>query len=67
MHGTNDLARLCGPASHGCVRLYPSHAAALFALVPTAGASQTRGSRFRTKPSANDRERMATSGIFTVR
>jgi lipoprotein-anchoring transpeptidase ErfK/SrfK len=33
IHGTNDLARLGGPASHGCVRLHPSHAAALFALV----------------------------------
>ena len=30
IHGTNDLARLGGPASHGCVRLRPSHAAALF-------------------------------------
>ena len=33
IHGTNDLARLGGPASHGCVRLHPSHAAALYALV----------------------------------
>jgi lipoprotein-anchoring transpeptidase ErfK/SrfK len=33
IHGTTDLARLGGPASHGCVRLHPSHAAALFALV----------------------------------
>lgn len=33
IHGTNDISRLGGPASHGCVRLHPSHAAALFALV----------------------------------
>jgi lipoprotein-anchoring transpeptidase ErfK/SrfK len=33
IHGTNDLSRLGGPASHGCVRLHPSHAATLFALV----------------------------------
>ena len=33
IHGTNELSRLGGPASHGCVRLHPSHAAALFALV----------------------------------
>lgn len=33
IHGTYDLARLGGPASHGCVRLHPSNAAALFALV----------------------------------
>jgi lipoprotein-anchoring transpeptidase ErfK/SrfK len=33
IHGTTEIARLGGPASHGCVRLHPSHAAALFALV----------------------------------
>ena len=33
IHGTYDLARLGGPASHGCVRLHPSNAATLFALV----------------------------------
>ena len=33
IHGTYELARLGGPASHGCVRLHPSNAAALFALV----------------------------------
>src|SRR6266568_9684019 len=33
IHGTYELSRLGGPASHGCVRLHPSHAAALFALV----------------------------------
>jgi lipoprotein-anchoring transpeptidase ErfK/SrfK len=31
-HGTNDISRLGGPVSHGCVRLHPSHAAALYAL-----------------------------------
>lgn len=33
IHGTNDISRLGDRASHGCVRLHPSHAAALFALV----------------------------------
>jgi lipoprotein-anchoring transpeptidase ErfK/SrfK len=42
IHGTNDLARLGGPASHGCVRLHPSHAAALFALVERNGPRHTR-------------------------
>jgi L,D-transpeptidase catalytic domain len=42
IHGTNDLARLGGPASHGCVRLHPSHAAALFALVERNGPRRTR-------------------------
>jgi lipoprotein-anchoring transpeptidase ErfK/SrfK len=42
IHGTNELARLGGPASHGCVRLHPSHAAALFALVQRSGPGNTR-------------------------
>ena len=33
IHGTYELSRLGGPASHGCVRLNPSHAATLFSLV----------------------------------
>ena len=42
IHGTNDIARLGGPASHGCVRLHPSHAAALFGLVQRNGPASTR-------------------------
>jgi lipoprotein-anchoring transpeptidase ErfK/SrfK len=42
IHGTNDILRLGGPASHGCVRLHPSHAAALFALVGRNGPHNTR-------------------------
>ncbi len=42
IHGTNELARLGGPASHGCVRLHPSNAAALFALVERRGRGNTR-------------------------
>ena len=42
IHGTNDISRLGGPASHGCVRLHPSHAAALYALVQRNGARNTR-------------------------
>jgi lipoprotein-anchoring transpeptidase ErfK/SrfK len=41
IHGTNDISRLGGPASHGCVRLHPSHAAALFALVERNGPRNT--------------------------
>jgi lipoprotein-anchoring transpeptidase ErfK/SrfK len=41
IHGTNDISRLGGPASHGCVRLHPSHAAALFALVSRNGPRNT--------------------------
>ena len=42
IHGTNELARLGGPASHGCVRLHPSHAPALFGLVQRNGSRNTR-------------------------
>jgi lipoprotein-anchoring transpeptidase ErfK/SrfK len=42
IHGTTDLGRLGGPASHGCVRLHPSHAAALYALVERNGRGNTR-------------------------
>ncbi|MBN8988006.1 MAG: L,D-transpeptidase [Rhizobiales bacterium] len=42
IHGTNDIRRLGGPASHGCVRLHPSHAATLYALVQRTGSRGTR-------------------------
>jgi lipoprotein-anchoring transpeptidase ErfK/SrfK len=42
IHGTYDLARLGGPASHGCVRLHPANVAALFELVERNGARNTR-------------------------
>jgi lipoprotein-anchoring transpeptidase ErfK/SrfK len=42
IHGTYELSRLGGPASHGCVRLHPSHAAALFSLIERDGRSNTR-------------------------
>ena len=41
IHGTNDIYRLGGPASHGCVRLYPRNAAILFALVQRYGMRDT--------------------------
>ena len=41
IHGTNDISRLGGPASHGCVRLHPAHAATLFALVQRNGPRNT--------------------------
>jgi lipoprotein-anchoring transpeptidase ErfK/SrfK len=42
IHGTNYVSRLGRPASHGCVRLHPSHAAVLFALVRSEGMGRTR-------------------------
>lgn len=42
IHGTTAVGALGRPASHGCIRLHPAHAAKLFALVKKHGASQTR-------------------------
>ncbi len=41
IHGTGSVRQLGRPASHGCVRLHPSNAAALFALVQRHGAGKT--------------------------
>jgi lipoprotein-anchoring transpeptidase ErfK/SrfK len=41
IHGTYEISRLGGPASHGCVRLDPDHAAILFELVEREGMSHT--------------------------
>jgi lipoprotein-anchoring transpeptidase ErfK/SrfK len=38
IHGTDALGKLGRPASHGCVRLSPAHAATLFAMVQRQGA-----------------------------
>jgi lipoprotein-anchoring transpeptidase ErfK/SrfK len=42
IHGTSEIHRLGGPASHGCVRLHPANAATLFSLVRRFGPGQTR-------------------------
>jgi len=41
IHGSYAIDRLGGPASHGCVRLHPYHAAQLFDLVQEEGADKT--------------------------
>src|SRR5215468_8190792 len=41
IHGSYDIARLGGPASHGCVRLHPQNAAMLFAMVEQEGPGNT--------------------------
>jgi L,D-transpeptidase catalytic domain len=41
IHGSYDIARLGGPASHGCVRLHPQDAALLFAMVEQEGPGNT--------------------------
>ena len=42
IHGTDKTRDLGRPASHGCVRLHPSHAAELYALVMQHGRANTR-------------------------
>jgi len=41
IHGSYEIARLGGPASHGCVRLHPADAAVLFGLVQREGMRNT--------------------------
>src|SRR5271169_5371666 len=41
IHGSYAIDRLGGPASHGCVRLHPHHAAILFDLVQREGPANT--------------------------
>ena len=41
IHGSYEIRRLGGPASHGCVRLHPNNARALFALVQREGMAAT--------------------------
>jgi hypothetical protein len=42
IHGSYEIRRLGGPASHGCVRLHPAHAAVLYSLVQREGSANTR-------------------------
>jgi hypothetical protein len=41
IHGSYEINHLGGPASHGCIRLHPSNAAKLFALVREEGVGNT--------------------------
>lgn len=41
IHATYDVKRLGRPASHGCVRLSPDHAARLYSMVQIVGMSNT--------------------------
>ncbi len=42
VHATYETKRLGRPASHGCVRLHPDHAATFFSLVQRTGNRNTR-------------------------
>jgi lipoprotein-anchoring transpeptidase ErfK/SrfK len=42
VHATYDVKRLGRPASHGCIRLHPDHAAEFFEMANSAGLKNTR-------------------------
>ena len=42
IHGTGAIRSLGRPASHGCVRLHPAHAATLYRLVQAYGSKNTQ-------------------------
>lgn len=48
IHGTTDIAHLGQIASHGCVRLHPDNAEALFNLVNQVGMKNTKISLIRS-------------------
>src|SRR5947209_355221 len=52
IHGSYETKRLGTPASHGCVRLSPAHAATLFALVKEEGLSNTKVALTGNAPAA---------------
>jgi hypothetical protein len=41
IHGSYEISKLGGPASHGCIRLHPQNAATLFSLVQRQGSGAT--------------------------
>ena len=41
IHGSYEINRLGGPASHGCIRLHPANAATLYTLVKSEGMGST--------------------------
>ncbi|WP_374545157.1 L,D-transpeptidase [Rhodoblastus sp.] len=58
IHGTYATASLGRPASHGCVRISPSHAAKLFSLVRAEGARiSISGSPPPSRPFASESHR----------
>jgi lipoprotein-anchoring transpeptidase ErfK/SrfK len=50
IHGTEEIKRLGRPASHGCIRLHPENARALYQLVKIYGMGNTRISVKRIQP-----------------
>jgi hypothetical protein len=67
IHGTMAVGNLGRPASHGCVRISPAHAATLFAMVKRQGAEiRIVGSPF-SDVARGDRRAGATLGFAPIR
>ena len=79
IHGSYEVSRLGRPASHGCIRLLPSHAAVLFKLVsanrgdtrivvtgsrPAGSAIARRKSRHRHEATRSRRERQEYGSYY---
>ena len=68
IHGSYAINQLGGPASHGCVRLHPHHAALLFDLVQQEGPDKTTievaDEARPNEPSLPGREIMAERGSY---
>ncbi len=71
VHATQSIGMLGQPASHGCVRLAPAHAARFYELVHKHGYQNTRIEVFGTPPAPRVARRaapvpMRTAGAFPV-
>jgi hypothetical protein len=68
IHGSYAINQLGGPASHGCVRLHPHHAALLFDLVQQEGPDKTTievaDEARANEPSLPGREIAAERGVY---
>src|SRR5262249_60346855 len=60
IHGTYDTKHLGAPVSHGCVRLSPSNAATLYAMVAPEGVTKTKVTLTRTEQIALARRGKST-------
>jgi lipoprotein-anchoring transpeptidase ErfK/SrfK len=55
IHGSYEINRLGGPASHGCIRLHPENAETLFALVQREGMLATKIVVYGNNPAITQR------------
>ena len=67
IHGTFEVRNLGKPASHGCVRLAPQHAATLYALVKDEGVFNTRVRLVGEIPKSSDLVASRDRGNSTTR